>query len=33
MRFILAGGEKNNGTQALDLLDGFSSEAVLEDKG
>ena len=33
MRFILTGGEKNDCTQALDLLDGLSGEAVLADKG
>jgi len=33
MRFILTGGEKNDCTQALDLLDGLPGEAVLADKG
>lgn len=33
MRFILTGGEKNDRTQALYLIDGLSREAVLADKG
>jgi len=33
MRFILTGGEKNDCTQVLDLLDRLSGEAVLADKG
>jgi len=33
MRFILTAGETNDCTQALDLLDGLSGEAVLADKG
>ena len=33
IRFILTGGERNDCTQALDLLEGMSGQAVLADKG
>ena len=33
IRFILTGGERNDCTQALDLLEGVSGQAVLADKG
>ena len=32
IRFILTGGERNDCTQALDLLEGVSGQAVLADK-
>ena len=33
IRFILTGGERNDCTQALDLLEGMSGQAILADKG
>jgi len=33
LRFILTGGQRNDCTQALPLLDGLKSEYVLADKG
>jgi transposase len=33
LRFILAGGERNDITQAANLIENFSAEAVLADKG
>ncbi len=33
MRFILTGGQRNDCTQALQLLEGLRAEAVLADKG
>ena len=33
LRFILTGGERNDITQAVDLIDGFAADAVLADKG
>ena len=33
MRFILTGGERHDCTQALALIEGLKSEAVLADKG
>lgn len=33
LRFILTGGQRNDCTQAIDLLDGYQGKAVLADKG
>ena len=33
MRFILTGGQRNDCTQALELLNGIKAKAVLADKG
>ena len=33
IRFIFTGGERNDCTQALDLLEGMSGQAILADKG
>ena len=33
MRFILTGGERNDITQAESLVEGFSAEYVIADKG
>jgi len=33
LRFILTGGERNDCTQALELLEGIKPKAVLADKG
>ena len=33
LRFILTGGERNDITQAANLIENFSAEAVLADKG
>ena len=33
MRFILTGGQRNDCTQALQLLEGIKAKAVLADKG
>jgi len=33
LRFILTGGERNDCTQALDLIRGFKASYVLADKG
>ncbi len=33
LRFILTGGQRNDCTQALDLISGFTPSHVLADKG